>query len=284
MEERRMHSEPALCSLAATQQAPTVGTHQRRMHSERAFHDLDTRWTENTRTCRRKCVQAAAKALGRRGREHRAWLATKGPYNGARSPSMAGLKSSIGWDLPAPSSQPHWFRILALPRVSGRPSPRPTSGGRLALMAAARAWPSGSVSKLDGSTSICWLDGAQNDSTLKPAAQPSQTRKLDGGRLPLCGMRRQLKSQRHSAHRQTTAPQRTFMAITVARECTLLSVRLLRLQDTWRRQARAVTNYEAQPAVVPRQCTPHPSPAKSTHPCSSIQSSQARHQPAAYGA
>ena len=26
--------------------------HQRRMHSERAFQDLDTRWMENTRTCR----------------------------------------------------------------------------------------------------------------------------------------------------------------------------------------------------------------------------------------
>lgn len=26
--------------------------HQRRMHSERAFQDFDTRWMENTRTCR----------------------------------------------------------------------------------------------------------------------------------------------------------------------------------------------------------------------------------------
>ncbi len=31
-------------------QQPT--TDRRRMHSERAFQDLDTRWMENTRTCR----------------------------------------------------------------------------------------------------------------------------------------------------------------------------------------------------------------------------------------
>ncbi len=53
---------------------------------------------------------------------------------------------------------------------------KPTSGGRLALIAAASDWPSGSVSKLDGSTSICWIGRMKQslDSTADKETKPNR--------------------------------------------------------------------------------------------------------------